>query len=55
MFKGLNRDTIALLSYLSIEYLLDEKQKSFIEQLHKLNEQKITKNYIFSVIFVLYF
>lgn len=39
--QGLNRDTIAFLSYLNMEYLLDEKQKSFIEQLHRLNEQKI--------------
>ena len=39
--QNLNRKSIAILSYLNMEYLLDEKQKSFIEQLHRLNEQKI--------------
>ena len=31
-------DTIAILSYINMEYLLNEEQKKFVESLHKLNE-----------------
>lgn len=38
--QNLSRDTIAFLSYLNMEYLLNEEQKSLMEQIHKYNEQK---------------
>ncbi len=38
--QGLNRDTIAFLSYLNMEYLLNEEQKKLMEQIHKFNEEK---------------
>ena len=31
-------DTIAILSFINMEYLLNEEQKKFVESLHKLNE-----------------
>lgn len=34
------RDTIAILSYLNMEYLLTEKQKEYMKNLHELNEKK---------------
>lgn len=36
--QNLNKDTISILSYLNIAYLLNEKQKEFIKEVHKLNE-----------------
>ncbi len=39
--QNINRKTIALLSYLNMEYLLNEKQKQFMEELHKQNEKMI--------------
>lgn len=41
--QNLNRNTIIILSYLNMEYLLNEKQKEFMQQLHKLNEKKLEK------------
>lgn len=38
--QDLSRDTIAMLSYINMEYLLNEKQKDYMENLHKVNEQK---------------
>lgn len=38
--QNLNKDTIAILSYLNIEYLLNEDQKNLMKQIHKYNEQK---------------
>ena len=38
--QGLSRDTIIILSYLNMEYLLNEKQKELMQQIHKLNERK---------------
>ena len=31
-------DTIAILSYINMEYLINEEQKKFVESLHELNE-----------------
>lgn len=39
--QNVSRDTIAFLSYLNMEYLLNEEQKEFMRQLHELNEQKL--------------
>lgn len=41
--QKLNRDTIAILSYLNIEYLLNSDQKEIMEYIHKLNELKLEK------------
>jgi len=38
--QGLSRDTIIILSYLNMEYLLNEKQKKLMEEIHDLNERK---------------
>jgi len=40
-------DTIAILSYINMEYLLNEEQKKFVESLHELNEKNniINSNY----------
>ena len=42
--QNVNKDTIAILSYLNIEYLLDEKQKQLMEQIHSFNEKIDNKN-----------
>lgn len=39
--QDVSRDTIAFLSYLNMEYLLNEKQKEYMQQLHELNEKKL--------------
>ena len=39
--QEVSRDTIAFLSYLNMEYLLNEKQKEYMQQLHELNEKKL--------------
>ena len=38
--QNLNRDTIIILSYLNMEYLLNEEQKKLMEQIHEYNEKK---------------
>jgi len=42
--QNVSRDTIAFLSYLNMEYLLDEKQKELMKQIHRLNERKLEKS-----------
>lgn len=39
--QNINRKTIIMLSYLNLEYLLNERQKIFMEQLHRENELKV--------------
>lgn len=39
--QNVSRDTIAFLSYLNMEYLLNDKQKEFMEKLHEINEKKL--------------
>ena len=39
--QDVSRDTIAFLSYLNMEYLLNEQQKEYMQQLHELNEKKL--------------
>ena len=36
--QKMDRMTIAMLSYLNMEYLLNKRQKEFMEKLHRLNE-----------------
>ena len=38
--QGLSRDTIVLISYINMEYLLNENQKEYIEYVHKKNGKK---------------
>ena len=38
--QDLSRDTIAFLAYINMEYLLNEKQKEYMQKLHELNERK---------------
>lgn len=39
--QDVSRDTIAFLSYINTEYLLDEKQKEYMEKLYESNERKL--------------
>lgn len=41
--QGLSKDTIAILSYINLEYLLDEEQKELMNQIYKNNEIKKQK------------
>ncbi|MBQ6992214.1 MAG: hypothetical protein IJN50_04835 [Clostridia bacterium] len=38
--QDLSKDTIIILSYLNMEYLLNEEQKKLMEQIYELNEKK---------------
>lgn len=38
--QNVSRDTIAFLSYINMEYLLNEKQKAYMQKLHEINEKK---------------
>ena len=38
--QNLSRDTFAFLSYLNLEYLLNEEQKKIVKQMHMENEKK---------------
>lgn len=38
--QDVSRDTIAILSYLNMEYLLNDEQKRIMEEIHELNEKK---------------
>lgn len=42
--QNVSRDTIIILSYLNMEYLLDEKQKELMKQIHELNEKKLEES-----------
>ena len=39
--QGLDRKTIAILSYLNMEYLLNDKQKEYMMKMYKINEEKL--------------
>lgn len=39
--QNIDRKTIAMLSYLNMEYLLDEEQRKMMKEWHKFNEQKM--------------
>lgn len=43
MEQQLSRKTIAMLSYINMEYLLNNEEKELIQQIHALNEQKLEK------------
>jgi hypothetical protein len=44
--QNINRETVAILSYLNMKYLLDEKQRAVMEEIHISNEKKKRKNVI---------
>ena len=39
--QNISRDTVAVLSYINMEYLLNDKQREFIDNLHKQNEEDL--------------
>lgn len=39
--QNLSRTSIVILSYINMEYLLNEQQKQFMEKLHSYNEAKL--------------
>ena len=41
--QNLSRDTIALLSYINTEYLLNDKQREYMQRLYEINEQEKRK------------
>lgn len=41
--QNLNRKTIAMLSYLNMEYLLNDEQKELMKKIHEANEQNQEK------------
>lgn len=41
--QNINRKTIAILSYLNMEYILNKEQKELMEKFHKINEEKAEK------------
>ena len=41
--QNINRKTIAMLSYLNMEYLLNDEQRKLMEELHQFNEKNIEK------------
>lgn len=43
--QNVNDDSIAILSYINMEYLLNEKQKQYMEEVHKINDKKIYVEY----------
>lgn len=38
--QNINRKTIAILSYLNMEYILNKEQKELMKNFHKVNEEK---------------
>lgn len=43
--QKMDRMTIAMLSYLNMEYLLNKRQKEFMGKLHRLNKEEKMKQY----------
>lgn len=41
--QNVRKDTIAFLSYINMEYLVNEGQREFLERLHEINEEKLNK------------
>lgn len=47
--QDLSKDTIAILSYINMEYLVNEKQKEFLKELYKFNDTKNIKENSFNI------
>ena len=41
--QELARRTVAMLSYLNMEYLLNNEQREYLDKIHRINEQKLEK------------
>lgn len=44
--QNLNIDTIAILSYINMQFLLNEEQKNYMKQIYNKNEQELEKEKI---------
>lgn len=42
--QNVSDDTIAILSYLNMEYLLNDKQKEYMQKIHQMNNEKVILN-----------
>lgn len=42
--QNVNDETIAILSYINMEYLLNEEKKAFVEKIHKINDKTNIQN-----------
>ena len=42
--QDINRKTMAMLSYLNMEYLLNEEEKNIMKQMHEFNEREYEKS-----------
>lgn len=41
--QNINRKTIAMLSYINMEYLLNEEERTLMKEIHKFNEIELEK------------
>ena len=41
--QKLDRQTVAMLAYINMQYLVNSEQKALLEDMHKFNEQKLEK------------
>lgn len=41
--QNLSRDTISILSYINMKFLLNEKQRNYVQQIFNKNEQKLNE------------
>ena len=39
--QNISRDSVAVLSYINMEYLLNERQRKYIENLHRQNDENL--------------
>lgn len=46
--QNVSDDTIAILSYINMEYLLNKEQKAFVEKLHEINDKNNFKIEVFA-------
>jgi len=42
--QNISRKTVAMLSYLNMEYLLDKEQRNLMKKIHDTNEKKMFKS-----------
>lgn len=47
--QNLSKDTIAILSYINMEYLVNQKQKEFLKELYKFNDTKNNNEKSFNI------
>ena len=44
--QNINRKTIAMLSYLNMEYLMNPEQKELMKKIHRANEEKLENEHL---------